>query len=94
MKLKNSYQDSFETGNQIKSLFDPVESQINGLKIVLKEVVVIVCKENASKQKYSENLFPKPNLVKITKLVCLSQKDHCSLIKFANRITVSERARK
>jgi hypothetical protein len=54
MKLKNSYQDSFEIGNSIK-----LESQINGLKSVLKEVVVIGCKDNASKQKYSEELISK-----------------------------------
>jgi hypothetical protein len=37
---KNSDQDSLETGNQIKSIFDPVESQINGLKNVSKGRVV------------------------------------------------------
>jgi hypothetical protein len=34
--LINSDQNSLETGNQIKSLFDPLESKINGLKNVSK----------------------------------------------------------
>jgi hypothetical protein len=48
VKPKNSDQNSLETGNQFKSLFDPVESKINGLKNVSKGGVVIVCKDKES----------------------------------------------
>jgi hypothetical protein len=47
-----SDQNSLGTGNQIKSLFDPVESKINGL-------VVIVCNDKDSTRKWSEELISK-----------------------------------
>jgi hypothetical protein len=40
----------------LKSLFDPVENKINGLKNV---GVVIVCKDKASTKKFSEELISK-----------------------------------
>jgi hypothetical protein len=57
--LISSDQNSLETGNQIKSLFDPVESKINGLKNVSKGGVVIVCKYKDSTRKCSEELISK-----------------------------------
>jgi hypothetical protein len=59
VKPKNSDQNSLETGNQIKSLFDPVESKINGLKNVSEGGVLIVCKDKDSTQKCSEALISK-----------------------------------
>jgi hypothetical protein len=59
VKPKNSDQNSLETSHQIKSLFDPVESKINGLKNVSKGGVVIVCKDKASTKKCSEELISK-----------------------------------
>jgi hypothetical protein len=59
VKPKNSEQNSLETGNQIKSSFDPVESKINGLKNVSKGGIVIVCKDKASTKKCSEELISK-----------------------------------
>jgi hypothetical protein len=57
VKPKNSDQNGLETGNQMKSLFYPVESKINDLKNVSKGGVVIVCKDKASTKKCSEKLI-------------------------------------
>jgi hypothetical protein len=59
VKPKNSDQNCTETRNQIKSLFDPVASNINGLKSVSKGGVVIMCKDKSSTQKCSEELISK-----------------------------------
>jgi hypothetical protein len=59
VKPKNSNQNSLETGIRIKSLFDPVERKINGLKNVSKGVVVIVCKDNVLTKKCIEELISK-----------------------------------
>jgi hypothetical protein len=95
VKPKNSDQDSFETGYQIKSVFDPMKSEIKG-------GVVIVCKDKASTQKYNEELgedyevsFPESNgpLLKVLGMMEVIPTKKNSLIKFVNKMTVSKIAR-
>jgi hypothetical protein len=56
VKPKNSEQNSNETRDHIKSLFDPVVDNINGLKSVAKGGVVIICKDSESTRKCSEEI--------------------------------------
>jgi hypothetical protein len=59
VKPKNNEQESGETKNQIKAIFDPVTSNINGLRSVSNGGIVIMCKDNESTKKCSEEVLSK-----------------------------------
>jgi hypothetical protein len=59
VRPKNTEQLGGETLNQIKSVFDPVESNINGLKSVSNGGVVIMCSDSESTEKCREEIAAK-----------------------------------
>jgi len=59
VRPKNTEQLGAETINQIKSVFDPVENNINGLKSVSNGAVVITCSDSESTTKCIEDITAK-----------------------------------
>jgi hypothetical protein len=59
VRPKNNEQESGETKSQIKAIFDPVTSNISGLRSVSNGGIVIMCKDSQSTQKCSEEVTSK-----------------------------------